>query len=181
MSDWTPDLRWPAQDIEDAFGAGTPEQIFYLILQISRRRDHALAVALQPLGISVSKWRALSVIRRLKSCPMNDLSQLSAVDRTTLTRTVDQMVAEGLVRRTATPSDRRRVLLELTPAGADMIQRALEINRGVNAEMLKAVPQAQREIALGVLQSIVEVMVPERRTAWSVLTLRHPEGEGPPD
>ncbi|MBN4678546.1 MarR family transcriptional regulator, partial [Pandoraea nosoerga] len=75
--------------------------------------------------LSLPKWRAILTIQRIPCCSMGELSAYTTVDRTTLTRTVDQLVAEGLVQRVATPNDRRQVHLVLTDLGAEAYQAAV--------------------------------------------------------
>jgi DNA-binding MarR family transcriptional regulator len=89
--------------------------LFYLLFQASRQRDLHYDRKLAALGLNLHRWRILAVIRRIENCSMKDLALFGAVDRTTLTRTVDRLVAEGLVERWAAPRDRRRVNVSRAP------------------------------------------------------------------
>lgn len=112
------------------------EQLFVLISQIAHFRERKLEAELAPLGVSLTLWRAMVVIQRIDDCSMSDLGRFALADRTTLTRAVDHLVAKGLVERYVSPDDRRLVLLRLTPAGAELFDRALRTTLDVNAEIV---------------------------------------------
>ena len=59
--------------------------------RILGRRNLALAEKLKPLGISVPQWRILAVLQERAGCTMNELADVSTIDRTTLTRALDRM------------------------------------------------------------------------------------------
>ena len=52
---------WTDGALERASFLALEEYFFYLVLQVNRRRDVALARALEPVGLSLPKWRALAV------------------------------------------------------------------------------------------------------------------------
>lgn len=128
--------------------AEAPEEwFFYLLFQTVRRRDLAFGAALGTLGLNMPKWRALSVIGRLSGCTMNELAEFTTIDRTTLTRTADQLIDAGLVARGGLAGDRRIVRLEMTAAGEAAFERALVEMRRFNREALKGVaPEDQGQL-----------------------------------
>jgi len=99
--------------------------VFFLFTQIFGRRNRHLAEALRPLGISIPQWRVLAVLHERADRTMNQLAELTTIDRTTLTRALDKMVRERLVERRGDPHDRRSVRLRLTEAGVAAFRRVL--------------------------------------------------------
>ena len=113
-----PGALWsPAFDLE--------EHVFYLFTQIFGRRNRHLSEQLKAFRITVPKWRVLAVLHERPNCTMNRLADLTTVDRTTLTRTLDQMVRDGLVARRADSQDRRSVRLDLTDKGIEAFRLVL--------------------------------------------------------
>src|SRR5678815_30765 len=113
--------------------AEAPEEwFFYLMFQTVRRRDQAFAGALEAIGLNLPKWRAMSVIHRLSGCTMNELAEFTTIDRTTLTRTADQLIDAGLVSRGGLAGDRRIVRLAMTPEGERLFNKALQGMRAFN-------------------------------------------------
>ena len=78
----------------------------------------------------------MSTINRLDGCLMSELAEFTTVDRTTLTRTVDQLVKSGLAARGASASDRRQVVVSLTDEGHALFDRAVEALRHHNSGVL---------------------------------------------
>jgi DNA-binding MarR family transcriptional regulator len=99
--------------------------LFYLFTQILGRRNRQLGDLLRPFGITVPKWRVLAVLAERPGCTMNQLADYATIDRTTLTRILDQMVGEGLVERESGAEDRRNVHLRLTASGAKKLKRVM--------------------------------------------------------
>ncbi len=64
---------------------------------------------------------------------MRELAEFMAVDRTTLTRTLDWLADAGLVVRATPRQGRRQVVLTLTAAGASVCQRSLQVIHRVDA------------------------------------------------
>lgn len=52
-----------------------------------------------------------------RSCNLSELAEFSGVSLPTMSGTVSHLVAQGLVKRTRAPHDRRMIMLELTPHG----------------------------------------------------------------
>jgi DNA-binding MarR family transcriptional regulator len=65
------------------------------------------------------------VLNEEPGCSMQRLSDLTSVDRTTLTHTLRLMENEGLIGRQERPSDRRSIAVSLTPHGRDMLAQIL--------------------------------------------------------
>ncbi|MGH2905335.1 MAG: MarR family winged helix-turn-helix transcriptional regulator [Solirubrobacterales bacterium] len=92
-----------------------------LVLDNQRRRKVADAT-----GISFARVRA---IRRLAREPMSmkQLAALLGVDPPNVTPIIDDLEAQGLVRRKPHPDDRRAKLVELTAKGRKKAEKADEI------------------------------------------------------
>lgn len=141
------------------FPTGAPAYLFYLLFQAARLRDLRDDRKLAAAGLNLHRVRILAVIRRIESCSMKDLALFTAMDRTTLTRAVDQLVADDLVERWSSPRDRRRVNVSLTDRGeAVYIQAAVALANG-NAAMLAGVEEEDLRGAARVLRQVVRNLV----------------------
>lgn len=99
--------------------------VFFLFTQIFGRRNRQLAEALRALAISIPQWRVLAVLHERPDLTMSELAELATVDRTTLTRALDNMVRRRLIERRADARDRRSVRLRLTNSGSAAFFRVL--------------------------------------------------------
>jgi DNA-binding MarR family transcriptional regulator len=71
-------------------------------------------------GISLIQTRLLGVLRD-RTPTMNELATLLGLDKSSATGLVDRAERRGLVRRVASSSDRRVVLVELSDAGRALV------------------------------------------------------------
>jgi DNA-binding MarR family transcriptional regulator len=133
--------------------------VFHLFAVVGRHREARLEAALKPVGLSLSRHRALSVIYTLEACTMSELADFSAVDRTTLTRTVDQLVDSGLVERATPREDRRQVVLTLTDQGRRTCQRALRAIYGVSRELLAGLAEDDQRVVARSLETMLGRLV----------------------
>ena len=151
-------------DASDMAGGGPLEltdYLFHLFAVVSRHREARLDAALRRLGLSLSRHRALSIVSGIAPCTMSELSEFSAVDRTTLTRTVDQLVESGLVERATPREDRRQVVLTLTEAGRETCGRSMQAIFDVNRELASDMSAAERRDAVRMLQALLGRLVPD--------------------
>ena len=88
-------------------------QLSFLTLGLLERRagDH---------GISVTQTRLLGVLRD-RTPTMNELATLLGLDKSSATGLVDRAERRDLVRRVASSTDRRVVLVELTAGGRALV------------------------------------------------------------
>lgn len=108
--------------------------VIHLIL-VSNRIGEAVSQALKPYGVSTQQFNVLRILRGQKGRPanLNTLSDRMVSRMSNTTRLVDKLLEKGYVSRTVCPSNRRKVEIRLTEAGASALQ---DMDRAVNeAEM----------------------------------------------
>jgi DNA-binding MarR family transcriptional regulator len=149
-----------------------PTYLFHLFAALSRHREAVLDQAFRPLGLNVARHRALGVVVRMQPCGMRELAELCAVDRTTMTRTVDQLVAGGLVERTTPPADRRQVLLSATASGSATHRRALQAVYRVNRRALETLPEGVQRSFARAQQTMLTNLIDDPKLAQRLLMLR---------
>ena len=79
-----------------------------------------LEAALDTVGLSMAKHSALTSLAEAgEPITLGELAARLSCVRSNITQLVDRLEADGLVRRTDDPSDRRSVRAELTSLGAE--------------------------------------------------------------
>jgi DNA-binding MarR family transcriptional regulator len=88
----------------------------------------AVERALRPHGLSFARYEVLMLLSftRKGSLPMTKMGERLMVHPTGISKLVDKLEDDGLVRRAADPADRRRTLAAITPAGRRLAARATE-------------------------------------------------------
>jgi MarR family transcriptional regulator, organic hydroperoxide resistance regulator len=139
----------------DPFAFKLDRHIFYLFGQIYGRRDQQLAKSLRPFRLSVPQWRVLAALVDLGTSTINRLSDLTVVDRTTLSRTLDRMERNGLVARKRVEADKRSYEMRLTAGGRAMFRRIWPVMSYHNARAIAGL--SERELAR--LKAIIKKMI----------------------
>jgi len=73
----------------------------------------------QQKDLTVDQWLLLENLYKHKKITHNELARLTSKDITTVSRIIELMVKKDLVQREGATSDRRKVFLQLTPAGIE--------------------------------------------------------------
>ncbi len=77
---------------------------------------------LRPLHVSAAGGLVLGLLRDNGPLSPSDLGDRLIVTRSTVTGLVDSLERRGFVGRSAHPADRRSLLVEITPAGLDVVR-----------------------------------------------------------
>ncbi|HEX4454689.1 MAG TPA: MarR family winged helix-turn-helix transcriptional regulator [Kofleriaceae bacterium] len=94
------------------------------VRQVSRVMTKIYDDALRPLGIQSSQMSLLVAVARFgdAGATITGLARVLAMDRTTLTRNIRPLEADGLVRVARSPDDKRASIVVLTRAGERMLE-----------------------------------------------------------
>lgn len=88
---------------------------------------------------------------------MNELAKAVVISKSGLTSLVDRMADRGLVERAPDPSDRRAVLVALTPGGANRFREAARVHlAGVDEHFCRHLTPAQGRTLASILSSVHE-------------------------
>jgi DNA-binding MarR family transcriptional regulator len=110
-------------------------------------------------GLSPSLTAALATIENHGPLTPSELAEREAIKRPASTRIVARLEAEGLVDRTADPSDRRVTLIAAAPAGRELLRRIRRRKNEYLARQLRDLPAedlAALERAADVLERLLE-------------------------
>lgn len=106
-------------------------------LRTSMAIDRALT---SEYGIGLSEFEVLDLLFEGQEpdqpCRMKDLSQLTSMTQSALSRVVDRLCKAGLVHRQTCDDDRRALLVGMTLAGKDLYGKAVGSHRSLLAEHL---------------------------------------------
>jgi DNA-binding MarR family transcriptional regulator len=114
-----------------------------------------LEAALEPMGLSLAKFKALhQLVAAGESLPLRTLAEQCACVRSNITQLVDRLEAEKLVIRADDPQDRRSIRAELTAEGRARYKAGSRALQAVENELLGGLPKAQREMLFQMLRSL---------------------------
>lgn len=143
--------------------------VFFWLTQVTAARDLQLASALKAFGVRVPEWRALAALYARQRCTMSELADLAAIDRTTLTRTVDRMQDAGWLARLSDGEDMRVTRLALTAPGEKLFARMWPVVQRLNRAALVGLPpgaaEKLREALAHIKRNLDEEPAASRRAA----------------
>lgn len=84
------------------------------------------------------------------------LADLCALDKTTMVVTMDALERDGLAERRPSPTDRRARIIAVTEAGEAVVARGEAIVSGLYEDVIRSLPDGQREPFLAGLQGLLE-------------------------
>ena len=152
--------RSPLHEREDALGSGrrfASDEVltFMRLLRAVEQRVRGISKRMRsPLGVTGSEQLILRMIGRYPGLSSGELARLLHLSASTLTGVIERLVQRKLLARRTDARDRRRDVLDLTPAG----RRADRVRTGtVEAYLERALANlSPREIATasGVLQTL---------------------------
>ena len=153
-----------AGDASGMFEPLTAGHLFFLLHHLVRQRETALGRELARTGLTLSQWQVLATLQRLDKATMGEVAAFCATDRTTLTRTVDRMVDDGLVQRDRDLADRRQVHLNLTGKGEQVFERALQDVTHFNDRVTGMLDVAEVERLQPLIRQVLVQVLED--TAW---------------
>ncbi len=102
---------------ELAIGAPLEDYLPYQLFRIVNRLTLNLKSDLRPAGITLSRWRTLSVLTASDGRSMGELAACMVIEQPALSRIVDQLARDGLVTKHIASDDNRVVRVYLTATG----------------------------------------------------------------
>ncbi|HXP94262.1 MAG TPA: MarR family winged helix-turn-helix transcriptional regulator [Candidatus Binatia bacterium] len=124
-------------------------------------------------SLTVSMWRVLAVLRHDGPQHMSELSELTSIELSTLSRLTGSLQRRGLTTRKRGGSDARYVRVALTPRGKTLTERLLPKALALEERLVGAMPA--RDVAA--LKRLLDVLYANIRSQDMSSSLRHSPAE----
>jgi DNA-binding MarR family transcriptional regulator len=120
------------------------EQLADIIVGMQRALLLRIAGELSPGAVSFPQYVLLGHITSLGALSMSEIAESMSHTTAAATGLVDRLVKLGFVRRSVSPDDRRKVLVDITPQGEVLVNRIRhDIFEAVNRVMDHLDPEEQ--------------------------------------
>lgn len=128
--------------------------LFFWIGQIDGLYARGVTRALRSLRVNLTTWRTLAVLETVGSMTITELSEFTAIERSTLSRATETMEQRGLVKRFAHASDKRMHDLEITPEGSELLAKIIPVIQGWSARVTHDVDAKDLAITIKTLKKV---------------------------
>ncbi len=105
-------------------------------------------------GLSVSEWRTMSVLHDFEPLSAKEIVSRSSMDKVNVSRSISSLQKSKFLERHVDPTDRRRVLLRLTPAGKQVMRELIPKILEVERELLKGLNHNERETLVQLMRKV---------------------------
>lgn len=144
----------------EAFSAVVREKrdnsIGYLVTQAQRLMHKGLGMKFQRHGVSVAQWTVLVTLWEVDGITQKELSDRVTVETATLSRTIDRMERDGLVKRVRSESDRRQVHVFLTDYGAGLWRQLVPEAEAMLTIALVGISEDEEETLRRLLKRVID-------------------------
>src|SRR6478736_4956754 len=134
--------RWIQQGWSDSAGGMAAVVSVMRAEQIFLNRATAI---LRPVGLTFARYKVLGMLRWTGPLTLGAIGHRLWITPATVTSAVDRLENAGLSRRVAHPTDARATLVEITPKGRRLFDRAVET---LNADLFETVGLSEQELDL---------------------------------
>ena len=138
-----------------------PLAVFGRLFRAATLADSLLGEQLTGYGLQPGWFDLLAALRRAGKpyeLTPGQLMRASMLSSGGTTKRLDRLAEAGLVERHPDPSDRRGVLVRLTPRGIEAIDNAIETHLGNEERLLRAFSPQDRRMLAQLLRRLLAVL-----------------------
>ena len=127
----------------------------YLMNRIMGRYNESLRQKMTSLDLTTPKMRALAVLSALDGIFINELAVYAVVEQSTLSRALDQLSTDGLVKREIDSIDTRATRIYLTKTGLEAFKSLWPDMLSNYNEMFKNIDKNEKSQFIVTLRKIL--------------------------
>ncbi|MGX9521538.1 MarR family winged helix-turn-helix transcriptional regulator [Vibrio mediterranei] len=111
---------------------------------------------LREKGLTLALWPTLMCLWEKEGVTQREIAQMSKVESSTTTRTLDKLEALELVERRVDPESRRSFRIFLTDKGKALKEEVIHLPVEVNQALLAGLEDEEQRTLIATLQKLVE-------------------------
>jgi DNA-binding MarR family transcriptional regulator len=127
----------------------------YLMNRIMGRYNAGFREELADLGLTTPKARALAVLSVVDAPLVGELAVYTVTEQSTLSRALDQLQAEDLIRREIDATDSRAVRVVITETGRTVFADLWPHMHDAQERMFRGIPAPERQAFVATLQKML--------------------------
>ena len=128
----------------------------YLLGKVGAVARQRWTATLAQTGVSPNQFLVLMALAETGPVCQQFLAGVIGIDPRNIVPILDSLEARGLLSRETDPADRRRRVIELTPAGQQIVAELSALGEQTERELLAPVPPADRESLRRMLRTVLD-------------------------
>lgn len=141
--------------IPEAEGFVLDEQVAHLLRRAHQRASALFLTVLTDAQLTPTQFFAMARLHEMGKLSQNRLGRLAAMDPATIQGVIRRLHERGFIERLADPTDRRRMVLSLSPLGQETVVRLLKDANRVGEEILAPLQPEEQAVFLSLLKRLV--------------------------
>jgi MarR family 2-MHQ and catechol resistance regulon transcriptional repressor len=105
-------------------------------------------------GLSATEFSVLELLYHKGKFPLQQIGGKILITSGGITYTVDKLEAKGYLKRVPCPKDRRVTYAEITPLGAELLDRIFPSHAEVIQSMMKGLTAEEKQTAITLLKKL---------------------------
>jgi DNA-binding MarR family transcriptional regulator len=119
-------------------------EIDYLVRMIRMREVYAIELLLEPVGLTLSAWYPLAVLRVEDGMSQRELGIRLNLKDAAIGKAIDALERAGLVIRRKDPDDRRKALVCLTEEGKRVAEKVAAMRKDFQAIFVESFSKSEK-------------------------------------
>ena len=128
----------------------------YLLGKVGAVAKQRWTATLAQTGVSPNQFLVLMALAETGPVCQQFLAGVIGIDPRNIVPILDSLEARGLVSRETDPADRRRRVIDLTPAGQRIVAELSALGEQTERELLASVPPADQESLRRILRTVLD-------------------------
>lgn len=139
----------------EAEGFVLDEQVAHLLRRAHQRASALFLTVLADAQLTPTQFFAMARLHEMGKLSQNRLGRLAAMDPATIQGVIRRLHERGYIERLADPTDRRRMVLSLSPLGQETVMRLLADANRVGQEIVAPLNPDEQKIFVSLLKKLV--------------------------
>ncbi|MEO3430606.1 MarR family transcriptional regulator [Pelagibius sp. CAU 1746] len=131
------------------------EQVAHLLRRAHQRASALFLTVLADAQLTPTQFFAMARLHEMGKLSQNRLGRLAAMDPATIQGVIRRLHERGYIERLADPTDRRRMVLSLSPFGQETVMRLLADANRIGDEILAPLAPDEQRMFVRLLKRLV--------------------------
>jgi DNA-binding MarR family transcriptional regulator len=146
--------QWDADD-----GLPLEQYVTLGLLRLTNRLNRqSMQLLDRSAGLGLPEWRCLAFIGRTDTISLNEITDLTGMDRGLISRSVQSLVEKGLVLVARDPADRRLVLAAMTRKGKDVYRAVKPVMHARQLRLRESLDSADRQALYRIMDRLTRCL-----------------------